>query len=82
MDPGLNRPWRGQGIFGEKMGDTLAKDAEANGISAKRMSWEDAYTLLLKQEGGEGAIEKALMDRLTEKQVTLQNPTPKRIPGK
>ncbi len=69
MDPGLGRPWRGQGLFGEKMGDTLAKDAEANGVTAKRMTWEEAYRLLLKDAGGETSVEKLLLDRMVKNQA-------------
>jgi hypothetical protein len=74
MDPGLGTPWRGQGIFGEKRGDDLARDAEANGVPAKRMTWEEAYALLLKDAGGEKAVEKVLMERVVKKQANASNP--------
>lgn len=80
MDPGLGKPWRGQGVFGEKRGDDLAKDAEANGISAKRMSWKEAYRLLLTEVGDAKSLQKLLLDRIIKKQQETSNPTPKRIP--
>ncbi len=75
MEPGLGTPWRGQGTFGEKRGDDLARDAEANGVPAKRMSWEEAYKLLLKDAGGEGELEKSLYNRIIANQQALSNPT-------
>lgn len=74
MDPGLGTPWRGQGTFGEKRGDDLARDAEANGVPAKRMTWEEAYKLLLKDAGGEKAVEKILMERIVKKQANAASP--------
>jgi hypothetical protein len=78
MDPGLSRPWRGQGVFGQKFGNDLADRAEKKGYSAKCMTWEDAYSLLLKEYGGESMLEKALMDKMHKKQLSAGK-TPQQI---
>lgn len=80
LDPGENKPWKGQGVFGKKFGDNIATECERQGVAAKCMTWEDAYNLLLKEYGGEGALEQSLITRILDKQKEMTQPDPKRIP--
>lgn len=67
LDPGLNQVWRGQGIFGKRMGDEIVRDAATEGVRGSVMLWEDALRLLTKQCGGEKQVEEELYKRLTKK---------------
>lgn len=68
LDPGLGTVWRGQGVFGKKMGEEIVRDAAEEGLRGTVMTWEDALRLLVKQCGGEKQIEKYLYDRIVRNQ--------------
>lgn len=79
LDPGLGKPWRGQGVFGKKRGDDIARDAEAHGYKAECRTWEEAFSLLVKEAGGPEQLEALLYDKLVQKQISLANPPPNKI---
>jgi hypothetical protein len=75
MDPGLNRVWKGQGVFGKKFGDSLAAEAqkEPDIRKAACVTWEHAYAHLLKEAGGESSLEHHLFLRAVQRQQARSN---------
>lgn len=67
MDAALNKPWRGQGLFGKKMGDTIVADLKTKGFVAETRTWSDALDILLKEAGGKDSLEQALYDRMIKR---------------